>query len=337
MKKTLKGTKALVWLLAAAMVLLLMPISAFAGGDGIAGLTITIRDSQTPVRFTLKPENLTGNFVFTNAQGDSFEIPPSLFYAQSDELKAYSFFVTENAGGSAILVKSPGAYAITKYSTLPQSYSFITAGEPQLFILSDLEPYQGTDAFFLYVNNGDEPETPVQPIAEVPSSWAAEQVSTAVEAGIVPDFLQSKFTTATTRAEFCSLAVALYETVKGAEITERTQFSDTTDVNVEKMAALGVVNGVGDGNFSPDDSLTREQAATMLARLATAIGKPLPTVDAPPFNDNADISDWAIEAVGQMQATGIMNGLGDNTFSPLTDYIREQSIVTMMRLFNFVK
>ena len=96
-----------------------------------------------------------------------------------------------------------------------------------------------------------DPETPAEPTGDTPSSWAVENVNTAVEAGIVPETLQSAYTQATTRAEFCALAVELYETVMGMEITERATFSDTTDVNVEKMAGLSVVNGVGDGKFDP--------------------------------------------------------------------------------------
>ena len=176
----------------------------------------------------------------------------------------------------------------------------------------------------------------VDNLALPPSAWAVEQVNAAIGAGLVPEALQAKYTTATTRAEFCALAVALYETATGNEITGRVQFSDTEDVNVEKMASLEVVNGVGDNMFAPSDKLTREQAATMLSRLAKAIGKPL-TEQAATFVDIADISTWASAAVGQMQATGIMNGVGDNTFAPKTDYTREQSIITMMRLFDIVK
>jgi hypothetical protein len=62
------------------------------------------------------------------------------------------------------------------------------------------------------------------------------------------------------------------------------------------------------------------------------MGKPLP-VHAPTFDDNADISPWAFDAVGQMQAAGIMGGVGDNRFAPQGDYTREQSIITMLRLF----
>ena len=180
------------------------------------------------------------------------------------------------------------------------------------------------------------PVTPVHPIAEVPSSWAVEFVSSAIADGLVPEGLQGKYTQATTRAEFCALAVALYETATGDEITGREQFDDTTDVNVEKMAYLAVVNGVGENKFAPGEKLTREQAAAMLSRLANAMGKPL-TAGTSTFADTGSLSSWAVEPVGQMQATGVMTGVGENTFAPKSDYTREQSIITMTRLFEIVK
>lgn len=178
------------------------------------------------------------------------------------------------------------------------------------------------------------PTTP--PTTDKPSAWAETQVNTAIAANIVPTALQGQYTQATTRAEFCALAVALYENVKGTEITERTTFNDTTDINVQKAAAIGVVSGVGNNNFAPNDTLTREQAATMLSRLAAAIGKPL-TEQAATFADNNSISQWAFSAVGQVQASGVMGGVGNNTFAPQEQYTREQSIITMNRLFEIVK
>jgi len=178
-------------------------------------------------------------------------------------------------------------------------------------------------------------EEVVPPVAEVPSIWATEEVAAAVEAGIVPEALLSKYTTATTRAEFCSLAVALYEKISGAEIEDRAEFDDTDDVNVQKMAAVGVVNGYGEGEFRPDAKLTREQAATMLARLAAALDKAIEDQDIT-FDDADAISSYATVAVGQMQSAGIMNGKTSNLFDAKGDYSREQSIMTMMRLYNYL-
>jgi len=167
-----------------------------------------------------------------------------------------------------------------------------------------------------------------------PSLWAEESVNAAIAAGLVPNTLQAKYAQNMTRAEFCALAVALYESVKG-EITERVKFDDTNDIHVEKAAAIEVVNGVGNNRFAPNALLNREQAATMLARLANAVGKPLPKESAT-FSDNNELSAWAAEAVGQVQAAGIMQGVGSNNFAPKDPYTREQSIITIMRLYDFV-
>ena len=73
----------------------------------------------------------------------------------------------------------------------------------------------------------------------------------AVRLYLVPRDLRGQYTKTATREEFCGLAALLYEEVTGETITQRATFSDTTDESVQKMAGLGVVNGVGNGRFSP--------------------------------------------------------------------------------------
>jgi len=192
-----------------------------------------------------------------------------------------------------------------------------------------------------YYNNASAPEAEdaetvvsMQDIVGAqPSEWARESVSRGVVLGLVPQALQSQYQQDATRAEFCALAVALYEKATGKNIVGRVTFSDTQDINVAKMASLGVVLGVGGNRFDPDQRLTREQAATMMARLATAMGRPLPKVVST-FADSTIVSDWALEAVGQMQQSEIMVGTGQNNFSPKHPYTREQSIATMLRLYD---
>ena len=177
--------------------------------------------------------------------------------------------------------------------------------------------------------------TPQPTPAATPSTWAVAYVQRANDLNLVPANLNNSFTQATTRAEFAALAVTLYETVTGRTITERSTFNDTTDINVQKMGGLGVVTGVGGGNFNPNGTITREQAAVLVARLAEAIGQPLPP-SAPTFADNNLISSWAVYGVGQMQASGIMGGVGNNNFAPRGQYTREQSIISLLRLFDIV-
>ena len=189
---------------------------------------------------------------------------------------------------------------------------------------------------FRQIEEQSTPSTPSEiPNLNTASTWAQEGIAQAFNLGLIPQSLQNSYTANATRAEFSAFAVALYETATGREITGRMQFNDTTDVNVQKMGYLGIVTGVGDGNFAPSNGITREQAAVMIARLVDAIAQPL-SPSAPTFADNSQISSWAMDAVGQVQAAGIMGGVGNNQFAPNGDYTREQSIITMLRVFELV-
>jgi len=164
------------------------------------------------------------------------------------------------------------------------------------------------------------------------SDWAQAGITTAISAGLVPQTLQNYYTNNITRAEFTALAVLLYETITETEITGRTTFNDTNDINVQKAAYIGIVGGTGGGNFSPNMPFNREQAAVIISRLAYAIGQPFPQAAAT-FADNAQLSPWAADSVGQVQAANIMGGVGNNIFDPQGTFTREQSIITILRLF----
>ena len=171
---------------------------------------------------------------------------------------------------------------------------------------------------------------------DVPSSWAKDGVNRAISLKLVRDDIAGMYARQITRAEFCGLVVSLYEGVRGEEISVRKTFNDTNNTDVEKAAGIEVVLGVSNDRFDPDGKLTREQAAVMLSRLAEVIGKPLAKGDAS-FVDSAKISSWASAQVGQVQAAGIMSGVGNNVFDPQGDYTREQSITTVLRLYDLLE
>jgi len=183
-------------------------------------------------------------------------------------------------------------------------------------------------AGFLNLSTGTPPRPPGGP-----SHWAEEDVSLSIWSGLVPSHLQSDYTQAITRAEFAALAVTLYESQRG-QISGRIAFIDTDDISVQKAAYIGVVRGVGDNLFAPEVNLSRQEGATMLSRLADAIERPLPR-QAPAFLDNNTISSWAVDAVGHVHTAEIMRGIGDGTFNPLGEFTRQESIVTMLRMFTF--
>jgi len=164
------------------------------------------------------------------------------------------------------------------------------------------------------------------------SNWARNYIQAAINNGFVPPAMQNNYTSNITRAEFAALVVAMYESIMGYEIMGRVPFVDTTDINVQKAAYLGIITGTGNNNFSPNMQFNREQAAVIVSRLAEAMGQPFPA-STPTFADNAAISSWARQQAGQVQAAGIMAGVGGDRFNPQGTFTREQSIITMLRLY----
>ena len=178
--------------------------------------------------------------------------------------------------------------------------------------------------------------------ADTPSAWAQKSVDAARAAGIVPSQVNSAFDTAITREDFCSLAAAVYRAWEKkdaltAYTSSSVSFSDTDNADVLLCASAGVVNGVGNGKFAPQKNITRQEAASMLYRLA-ALNKNTKDDEATSlphiFADSANIQSWAWKNVDWVYRQGIMNGMGENTFAPDGEYTREQSIVTALRLYD---
>ncbi|MDA8065497.1 MAG: IPT/TIG domain-containing protein, partial [Thermaerobacter sp.] len=78
----------------------------------------------------------------------------------------------------------------------------------------------------------------------------------------------------------------------------------------EMLAAYGagLVHGVGGGDFAPQEPVTREEAAVLLAKAAGLSG---PGVDS--FRDRGRIAPWAVQAVAQDEAAGLIRGYPDGT------------------------
>lgn len=113
-------------------------------------------------------------------------------------------------------------------------------------------------------------------------------------------------------------------TAATADNDVRTDFSDVEPgrwyaAAVAWCADKGVVTGYRDsGKFGPDDPVTREQLATMIARYCQNV-KHLAHVEADisGFSDFGRISDWARAEVAFCVACDIVSGMGDTgAFAP---------------------
>ena len=210
-----------------------------------------------------------------------------------------------------------------------------------------------------------EPETPVATTVTY-SDWAKQDIMDAVSYGYidgtdsgkpaVTELLGSDYTKAITRGQFAALAVRFYEahmalySNDGLDHTITVNpgddvFADSQgDVNIAKAYNLGILSGYNSADsrsgvsVGPNDNITREQAATMLARLMAIVDEDrgrsmMDYVDYDitlPFTDS--ISDWAVDNIKVVYDTGVMTGTSGTTFSGSANYTIEQSIVTLMRI-----
>jgi len=166
------------------------------------------------------------------------------------------------------------------------------------------------------------------------SAWAADYMQQAGKAGLIPERLEyQNLTRPISRAEFAAVAVALYEALGGSStVGTENPFTDTKDPDVLAAYALGFVNGVGEGRFAPDKTLTRQQAAAMMGRVyeriatgAVADGSGLPQSDQ--FFDDAElISAYAAPYIYFFVLQGVIDGVGNDLFAPHVPMTREQAL-----------
>lgn len=92
------------------------------------------------------------------------------------------------------------------------------------------------------------------------------------------------------------------------------QIEKSEDVSVVSLiSALNIMEGFDDGNFRPNDSLTRAEAAAIMVRLLGQKGKAEPCKTT--FSDVPE-SHWASGYINIAEANKIINGMGDGTFDP---------------------
>ncbi|MFD0958388.1 S-layer homology domain-containing protein [Paenibacillus chungangensis] len=143
---------------------------------------------------------------------------------------------------------------------------------------------------------------------------------------------------AVTRAEFAAMLVRLLGLE--AELSD-VHFADvsTTDWYASAIAAAakaGIVNGMEEGIFAPNRSITREEMVVMLVRAYnTVVNSPSAQVSG--FTDREQTSDWARASLDKAAALGLISGRADNLFVPqgITNRAEgAQAIYNLLGLFN---
>lgn len=121
-----------------------------------------------------------------------------------------------------------------------------------------------------------------------------------------------------------------HQDVKPAQIvTPGLTFADTdahpNRAAIEALAARGIINGLGDGTFGPDKTMTRAQFAAIVVR---GLGLPQKTVT---VFDDVNATDWHALYVGTAYTYGIVNGKSAQRFDPNGTITRQEAAVMVAR------
>ena len=113
------------------------------------------------------------------------------------------------------------------------------------------------------------------------------------------------------------------------EKPEVPKFSDTDNHwakdGIDYVTSLGIMNGVVEGKFAPEEKLTRGMLVTMLYRLSGD-----EVTDESGFSNVAD-NAWYAESATWAKEKGITSGYGDGTFGANDEVTREQLVVFLIR------
>ncbi|MDQ6420911.1 Ig-like domain-containing protein [Paenibacillus sp. LHD-117] len=178
--------------------------------------------------------------------------------------------------------------------------------------------------------------------SDMGTHWAAGTVQMMARKFIVEGHTVSKYDPdkAITRGEFATYIA------KGLGLTgDRTAAAKFKDVNKDTVmgayigaaSAAGIVNGVSGTSFKPNDSITRQDMATMLMRAAKVAGLSVSLPNSTDsylqgFSDKSKVSSYAKTNVAQAIYLGIINGKTNTTLSPTTNASRAEGAVMIMRL-----
>ena len=173
------------------------------------------------------------------------------------------------------------------------------------------------------------------------AAWYHDGVHYCLENGLMRGVSGGKFLPdgSTTRAQ---LVTILWRLESSPEPAGTVSFGDVADgawyaKAVRWAAGSGVVKGYDNGNFGPDDAVTREQMVTILYRFAQHKGYDVSAgedTNILSFNDALTVSEYAIPAMQWACGSGLMTGAqrdGGMALAPRDTATRAQTATLLTR------
>ena len=186
-----------------------------------------------------------------------------------------------------------------------------------------------------FIREGGQTQIPQTTFADVPASaWYYDAVEYVYENGLMSGVSGGWFAPNDTLTR-AMLVQTLYA-MEGRPAAASAGFADVASGDwyasaVNWAAANGVVSGVSETGFGPNNALTREQLALILYRFAQYKGYDVTgTSDLAAYADGSSVSGWAAEAMGWAVDAGLISGVGGNQIAPTGTASRAQVAQILM-------
>ncbi len=170
-------------------------------------------------------------------------------------------------------------------------------------------------------------------------TWAHEAINALAEKGVIAGKAVNTFAPQDniTRAEFVKILMGAFGM---ADAHATADFADVpanhwAHAYVAAAAEKGIVNGVGEGWFGANDSITRQDIVTLCYRLAESLDVNMPGSATNAFKDADTIAEYAKVAASKMKAAGIVNGREGNVFDPASFATRAEATKIIYETMQF--
>ena len=172
------------------------------------------------------------------------------------------------------------------------------------------------------------------------SAWYADAVSYVAENGIMNGAGNGTFApdTVMSRAMLVQVLYNLEGKPEAADCTFTDVAADAWYADAVAWAAdSGIVTGVSDTTFAPDQMMTREQIATILYRYAAYKNYDVTASnDLSSYTDAGQIGSYAVEAMQWANGAGLITGSTATTLNPLGSATRAEVATILMRFLENV-
>lgn len=171
--------------------------------------------------------------------------------------------------------------------------------------------------------------------SDISNHWAKTQIGNMMDKGYITGYQDGTFKPdqKITRAEFMAIINRAFNFTQKSEgsFTDVKPGAWYADV-VSQAKAAGYISGYPDGSIRPDDTITRQEAAVIIAKIKRLAADASGVAD---FKDAYGIAGWSKGNIGAVAASGLMNGYPDGSFRATNNITRAEAAVVLDKALQF--